>query len=514
MRRRSSLLIASAVIATAVVPLATTAQADSVTSRCVVTAGSGETPADATGVVGYPASLGGCLLVTLPHDATVTAVQTADGCRLAAATDPSGGFNSTADVGQRLPAGSRVWALCDAGVVNASNAVTLDDGATPAAVPGWSTPAVVTSGNLFEPAVVGDDDGRLYYSPTNKIFRSDDGGASWTDVSPPVPTALPTYFSDTTTSVAADGSVWWSRTWGDLDSTLTCVTTDHGDSWTCNNNALPGITDRPWLFALSSTEAVIESSSASQQPVWLRTTDSGQTWLPYATSTEHGLYGNIVQDPANGHLLQLFIDLTSATLRVMDVTPTSAPQMLTSRATGIPRIGGLPYVSYGSGYLWATGEPAQPDGSRTLTVARSSDDGVSWQQLPVTVPADSVALSAVSAGADGQVTAVFYGSDVAAAPTANGGHWSLYAAVSADGTASSPTWAVSVLAPSVHTGSVCWAAGCNQTGSDPNARFAGDFTGPWTSRQGQVFVPFVRDEGTNFGYDELTKSVVPAPSGS
>jgi hypothetical protein len=504
-------LVALLAVALSALILAVPAHADVATFRCVVTVGSGQTPADLTGTIGTDASAGGCLLVTLGRASTVTAAAPAPGCHLEAATTPNGGFDSTANVGQTLPAGSRIWARCAAGVVQAANTVTLDDGTRTVVAPGWSAPSTVTVGNLAEPIVTGAADGTLYYSPHNRLFRSIDGGGSWDDISPPITDALPTPFSDTTVSVAPDGTVWWARNWGSLDSTLACVSSDRGEQWRCNNNAIGGITDRMWLSAISGTEALLESSHGAQQPEWTRTTDGGTTYVPYATTAEHGSYGNIVRDGVTGAAWQAHVENSGgAPLHITRVDPSQGP-VLTSVSTPIERADGLPVIGYADGMLWASGEPRRPDGSRGLTISRSGDGGQTWTTFTPSQPAASVVLSAVAAAPGGQVLVTYYGSDVAAAPQSNGGHWSVYAARTANGNDPNPTWTVTPLVADIHVGSLCWYFGCEQAGGDAHGRVVGDFQQPWLDGDGIAHVAYARDGGNGVAWAQYTESSAPSP---
>lgn len=351
----------------------------------------------------------------------------------------------------------------------------------------WSAPLQVpTSGTEPHVAVAGD--GTIYYSPTSNLLRSRDGGRTWVSIAPGLPPALPTSASDTSLSLAPDGSVWWTRYWGYAGGTIGCTSSDRGDSWTCDNLALPGVTDRMWIVGLDSQNGYLQTNEGLYHHLWARTDSGSQKYLPYATTTTLLAVrnGNMVYDAAHQAVWQ--VEWTDSTLELLRID--GATGVTSSVETRIPAPSALPWISARDGILWTTGEPVLSGLSRGLVVARSRDAGVSWDQLRIPTTAKSVTFSYVAAGPDGRVAVAYYGSDRPGPPDNNGGNWSLYVAETTDGLSKGPTWVQTQLVPLVHTGSICVGITCESTSGDPGARFSGDLMGCWIDEQGNVHVAY------------------------
>jgi hypothetical protein len=356
----------------------------------------------------------------------------------------------------------------------------------------WTAPVTVaTSGN--EPHIAVDTKGTLYYAPTSRLYRSVDGGATWQDLA--MPTALPTLASDTSVSIAPDDSVWFSRTWGYVGGTLACTSTNRGDTWTCDNAAIPGATDRMWIVGLDRATGYVQTNQGLYHHVWAHTTTGSLKYAPYATTTQTLAVrnGNMVFDPTAGAVYQ--IEWVGATQRLYRVD--AGPGLLTSWDTRIPATYALPWLSIHDGVLWTTGEPRKPDGSRSAVLARSLDGGRTWTQFPVSMAPQSVTFTYVAAGGDGRVAAVYYGSDRPGPSTANMGNWSLYLVETDNGLDDHPTWVETRLVDLVHKGNICIGLNCQQNGGDPNARFSGDLIGLTLDADGNAHVAYNDDADGN-----------------
>src|SRR5688572_17538103 len=128
----------------------------------------------------------------------------------------------------REPASAIVLAFLFAGCL-APGGADLESGSEPeGGVPtisrAWLEPVAVAEGGFNEPLIATHTDGTIYYSPTRRLFRSDDGGETWTRIDPPPPSAMPgtDLGADTSVSVSPDGTVWWTRFWPYLGPTLGC----------------------------------------------------------------------------------------------------------------------------------------------------------------------------------------------------------------------------------------------------------------------------------------------------
>lgn len=107
--------------------LAAPAAAESGDHECTTTAGLGNpflrASVDANEAAGV--ALGGCTLVTLSDESTVTSVDPADGCSISVDTDGDGVTDEQAAEDTSYPAESTIAAFCDLGTVEATNAITL-----------------------------------------------------------------------------------------------------------------------------------------------------------------------------------------------------------------------------------------------------------------------------------------------------------------------------------------------------------------------------------------------------
>lgn len=358
----------------------------------------------------------------------------------------------------------------------------------------WRDPVtVVSSGSGAEPHLAMAPDGTIYYAPVNQLYRSTDGGLSFQDVSPGIVEALPVLGGDTAVQVAPDGSVWYSRYWGYAGGTIGCTSTTRGDTWTCDNAAIPGVTDRMWIAGKDATTGFVQTNEGLYHHIWAKTLTGSLKYAPHATSTALLAVrnGNMVYDATRDAFFQ--IEWTGASQKLLRVD--TALAFVTSRDTRVPNSYALPWLSVHDGVLWTTGEVAGADGSRSVLAARSLDGGDSWEQFPIESNALSVTFSYIAAGPNGRTALIYYGSDQPGPSTNNGGTWSLYVAETDNGLAPNPVWVERVLVPEVHVGNVCIGLNCETSGGDPRARFAGDLIGAWVDGDGNVHAAYVADTG-------------------
>ncbi|MBI2078254.1 MAG: hypothetical protein HYT80_07800, partial [Euryarchaeota archaeon] len=331
----------------------------------------------------------------------------------------------------------------------------------------WTEALTVTSsGN--EPHLAVDSKGVIYYAPTSALYKSTDGGRSFGFV--PITTAAPTLGSDTSVSLGPDDSVWFSRYWGYAGGTLACTSTNKGESWTCDNAALPGATDRMWVVGLSATEGYVQTNEGLYHHVWAKTTTGSTKYAPHGSTTTVLAVRNgpMVYDAKNKAVYQ--IEFTGGTHKLYRVDGLGG--VLSPTDTGVPATYALPWLSVHDGVLWTTGEPNQK-----VIAARSTDGGKTWKKFSVSQAPKSATFSYIAAGPEGRVALVYYGSDKQGPSPSNGGMWSLYVAETDNGLDANPTWVETQLVPKVHKGNICIGLNCEQTGGDAYARFSGERSG-------------------------------------
>ncbi len=187
------------------------------------------------------------------------------------------------------------------------------------------------------------------YSGYLSLLRTTDGGAGWTDVTPPDPfSGVPDEYGTALDFLNQDTG-WLAMEVGQGSTTTIAVarTTDAGSSWQVNTLKAPfpgGIyldftsSEDGWLLAMSTPGAGLMSK------VLYSTSDGGRTWQEDSCSLGPGC-------PQKGGLL-----------------PSD------SYPTGMSFLGSGGFVSalnHGDSYLWFYG---------------SQDAGHTWQRIPLTVP--------------------------------------------------------------------------------------------------------------------------------
>ncbi|MES2154659.1 MAG: sialidase family protein [bacterium] len=388
----------------------------------------------------------------------------------------------------------------------------------------WGAPVTVVAnpdgGYVSEPQLVVDGKGRVLYSPNSYgtgPYRSTDGGRTFQDIGANLKSPLPTTRTDSSVSLAPDGSLWYARSTVDTTNVLGCTSTDFGDSWTCDAAAMPGVTDRMWTVGvdaktgyLGGLEPNLYSYLVPQvyfyYQAWFATTDGSTAYAPYGTTTDRAWPpGNMVYDAVHKQVWQ--VETYAGKLSVARVD--DATGLVTWQDTGVPDTAAIPWIAAADGVLWTTGEPKRSDGSHGLVVARSTDQAATWKQLAIPTTAKTVAFSYSAAAPGGRVAVAFYGSDVARPPGDNGGNWSLYVVETQDALAANPTWVETRVVPLVHVGSICTGASCESTGTDPYARYSLDMIGIALDGDGNAHVAYVDDLDGHRIHDDYVRQTVP-----
>lgn len=435
--------------------------------------------------------------------AGATCVLEADGARLEAATDPAGtaSFRTRAGLVATLVAShpehgrKSIPILVDS---PASARFVLDGAPSRDPVEGprlWQPPVTIAQGSVLESQVVGDSEDRLYFSPGTTLLRSNDEGASWVDVTPPLPEAMPTLASDTGISVAPDGSLWFTRFWPYLGPTMGCTSVDHGASWTCDNLAIVGPTDRMWIAGLDARRGYVQAFHGFTAFQWSYTDSGSARYVPYAVGERSfGIVSNMVYDDAADAVRQLG-DCTGAgtgTISLLRIDG-EAP-LIGSVPTNVPKVQAICWLVEDAGVLWTTGEPTLDEkGSRGVVAARSLDGGATWALLPVSQAPATATFSYIGAHRD-RAAVVYYGADEPGQADLTFTTWNVYVAETSDARAAHPTWIERRIAAAIHLGIICIGADCQLTNQqDPQGRFSLDMIGAWMGTDGD-FVAVYSDD--------------------
>lgn len=346
-----------------------------------------------------------------------------------------------------------------------------------------SLSAPVTVGTLGnEPVIAIAPDKTLYISALQHLYRSTDGGSTWTNLPGPTESQV-TLASDSSLSVAPNNRLYFSFDYPYAGTTAVFTSDDKGETWSGNPAVVPGGTDRMWVVSPSNSAAYEVTNQGLYETTFLMSTDGGMTWLPKAI-------GSGILEPQTGPLLQKVCDTkVIQPIKVFGTTPSDVPELKLYvfdptttgsilsdiRPTGLGLPTALPSGAFSlDGVLYVCAEEPNAAGGRQVIVARSSDEGQTWTKLPP-IPETATGTATftwVAAGAPGHIGVIYYytpdnGSNPGTMATSN---WSVVWAESYNGNTASPTWTVTTLESLVHTGAICAAADC--MGTD---RFAGDF---------------------------------------
>jgi PKD repeat protein len=386
-------------------------------------------------------------------------------------------FNAP-EQGERVTARLKAAIALAAGVLVVALLASLSGSATNASsVPSASLGfPIFVGGSGNEPIIITAPDGTLYISALQHLYRSTDSGEYWTKlVGPPLASTL-TLASDS--SIAADpgGRLYFTFDYPYAGTTAVCTSDDRGNTWSCNPLVAPGVTDRMWVLAPSTSAAYLVTNQGLYQTLFLTSIDRGLTWVP--SRVGNGLFepqtGPLLQKPGSPQVLQIIKGSGGLSLYVYSLSVTGAA-LSDRRPVGLPNPLALPSASFTSdGALYVASESQSASGGRQVVLARTTNEGVNWTQLPP-IPhttSGTATFSAVAAGSPGHVGVLYYYTPTAGDPGTMGDEvvWSAVWAESYNANTASPRWKITTVEQTVHAGLICIASNCTGAG-----RFAGDF---------------------------------------
>ena len=172
------------------------------------------------------------------------------------------------------------------GVVSLAAATLLPVSQGRAHAATFGTPVVVSGDDVSEPGIDVAPDGTLYVNAPvgvlsnipgspSKVYRSTDGGASWTTLPQSLKANLPGG-GDSDITIAPDGTLSETDLW--LGDSTVATSSDKGQTWTANPVQGPLVQDRQWVAATSGGR-VYHVVHQIPTGLWVaRSVDSGLTY--------------------------------------------------------------------------------------------------------------------------------------------------------------------------------------------------------------------------------------------
>ena len=181
--------------------------------------------------------------------------------------------------------------------------------------------------NWNSPIHMSPHDPNVVYFGSNVLFRTDDGGYSWTEISPDLTTNDPAkqlssggaITTDNTSAeyhttiyTIAESPVEAGVIWVGTDDGYIQVTSDGGQTWTNVTENLPGLPEASWVTRIEASHHDVNTAYATfdrhrlndMRPFIYKTTDRGRNWKNITNDLpEFGYLKVVREDPRNPNLL-------------------------------------------------------------------------------------------------------------------------------------------------------------------------------------------------------------------
>lgn len=389
-------------------------------------------------------------------------------------------------------------------------------GSSSAASPTFGTPVRTPGSAGFEQQINVAPDGGIYVDepaalPTfeHRLWRSDDGGASFQRLNFNIPASRLPGGGDTDVVITPEGTVYFLDLWAGSNSLA--VSTDRGDTWAYGNpiTTLP-LSDRQWiayggkspitgLDRLYAVYALIQPPSCA---MFARSDDGGLTWSfhrpipePLCGPRSQGHTNKLVADGDYAAITFIDLDRTVYAAYTEDGGVTWTDPITVSAGEAANDINGTALAGETLSTAWID----EVNGYR-VRFARSLDRGHTWEE-PITLADDgNAAVFSWVAHRDDKIAVVWYGANEPGKPdtVSDTAEWKAYYAESTDGGA---TFTTPVAASNVVLkGKVCISGLACTLDQAPGNRSMGDFLAVAIDEAGDSLIAYydgIRD-GASF----------------
>lgn len=387
-----------------------------------------------------------------------------------------------------------------------------------------------------EPSVIVAPDGTIYVTTPLALWRSDDGGKTYTQLgTPSCPNgAMPACpgleekdpglvgGGDASLSVTADGTVHWAGLGGGIPYQRS---TDKGETWSEAFDVSEGTgSDREWTVVDSLDRLYVQwrGSDDAGSAIFIRSSDdAGLTWGNVTRVSDDGRQGPVSADPMDQTLIlahqkpdELFVarsedrGATWTDVKVRDVN-------------GRPFI--FPITAFdagGTAYLVWSEDPTAPQQDAVLLeagrivsipnvfLAVSHDKGLTWEEpLMLSTPGVPALFPWIATGAAGRVVIAWYEGQQPIPSNRVPNAFDVKVAVSTTGDKEAPEYAIAQVNDGpVHIGSFCTEGlACSLSGGD---RSMLDFFEVRLTKEGAPVLAWAADDTVKMGRVKVFASVM------